>query len=144
MSCSNRGVKPCLAYNTNGCAFAFESGTFDYEISDTGRVNVVQNKNKVWIHAIESENDDAVMESCTEVNTLGITLGVFGAVLLLGILVILAFKAFQIMSYRRECAKFDKLVAEAKYAANQTPNDIYRSPVTTFKNPMYGKEGKTD
>ena len=89
-----------------------------------------------------SQGDDGkgevMKESCAQVNTLGVTLGVFGAVLLLGLLGICAFKGIQMLQYRRECAHFDRLVQEAKYATNQTPNEMYKSPITTYKNPMYG------
>ena len=81
---------------------------------------------------------EVMKESCAQVNTLGVTLGVFGAVLLLGLLGICAFKGIQMLQYRRECAHFERLVQEAKYATNQTPNEMYRSPITTYKNPMYG------
>jgi len=36
-------------------------------------------------------------------------------------------------------AKFNKEVEATKFATNQNPNDIYRSPITEYKNPMYGK-----
>ena len=36
-------------------------------------------------------------------------------------------------------ARFDKETQDMLYAANQNANDIYKSPITEYKNPMYGK-----
>jgi len=124
------GPNTCIAYNSNGCLFSYEFGEDDGE---------------VFIHVVPQQTDqrdegkgEVIKESCAQVNTLGVTLGVFGAVLLLGLLGICAFKGIQMLQYRRECAHFERLVQEAKYATNQTPNEMYRSPITTYKNPMYG------
>jgi hypothetical protein len=43
------------------------------------------------------------------------------------------------VSDRREFAKHLRNTDLVKHAVYHTPNDMYKSPITKFENPMYGK-----
>merc|ERR1711974_26472 len=125
---SQAGSEVCTAYNEKGCLFGYEVHQDQVRIHVLRRGGVKPDK----------EESKAVKEACAQVNTLGITLGVFGAVLLLGILAILAFKVYQYLQYRREYEKFNTWIEDqAKFATNQMPNDLYIKPITTTINPMH-------
>ena len=102
-----------------------------------------------------------------QIYTMEITLGVFAFLLLLGVIAILAFLgiyrlndarayaryvALKYIAYnythRYElcvditislhiCFRFQNQKDNVKFAQNQ--NNLYKSPVSTFQNPMYGK-----
>ena len=104
-----------------------------------------------------------------QIYTMEITLGVFAFLLLLGVIAILAFLgiyrlndarayaryvALKYITYNythkyhspmcvdidislRICFRFQNQKDNVKFAQNQ--NNLYKSPVSTFQNPMYGK-----
>ena len=43
------------------------------------------------------------------------------------------------VSDRREFANYQKNTDMVRRAVYHTPNDMYKSPITKFENPMYGK-----
>ncbi len=83
--------------------------------------------------------DEGEKEVCPNVNAMAISLGMFGLIVLLGLLTFLIYKCYLVVDDRRIYAKFEQEAKQLQYAANQNPNDIYKSPITEYKNPMYGK-----
>jgi len=80
---------------------------------------------------------DGKREKCPKIYAMEIGLGVFGFLLLLGIAVILAILGLYRLNDARAYAKFLDEKDNMKFAQNQ--NNLYRSPISTFQNPMYGK-----
>ncbi|XP_058794533.1 integrin beta-PS [Phymastichus coffea] len=70
-----------------------------------------------------------------QVYVLGIVLGVIGAVVLVGLALLLLWKLLTTIHDRREFAKFEKERMMAKWDASENP--IYKQATSTFKNPMY-------
>ena len=62
-------------------------------------------------------------------------MGVFGAVLLLGLLGICAFMGIQLLQYRRECAHLERLVQEANQTLDevQVTNNNVQKPYVWFR-----------
>ncbi|XP_059099123.1 integrin beta-PS-like [Tigriopus californicus] len=72
---------------------------------------------------------------------LAIAGGVFVAgLVLLGLAFICCYKCYLVFDDRRQYAKFSKEAEQLRYAGNQNANDVYRSPITIYKNPMHGRE----
>ena len=69
-----------------------------------------------------------------------VALGLVLALLLFGLLFIALWRCCVIVLDRRQYALFLKEAEMARYAANHNANDLYKSPITTFQNPMYGKK----
>ncbi|XP_075237290.1 integrin beta-PS-like isoform X1 [Lycorma delicatula] len=70
-----------------------------------------------------------------QVFILGIVLGVIGAIVLIGLALLLVWKMLTTIQDRREFAKFEKQRAMAKWNTDENP--IYRQATSTFKNPTY-------
>ena len=62
-----------------------------------------------------------------------------GVVLLLGILSIVFYKCFIVIDDRRQYANFRREVENMKSGVNQNASELYKSPITRFENPMFGK-----
>ncbi|XP_059086131.1 integrin beta-PS-like isoform X2 [Tigriopus californicus] len=69
------------------------------------------------------------------VDVMGIILGVIGAIVAVGLLLILMWKVFTTIHDRREFARFEKERAMAKWDAGENP--IFKSATSTYKNPTY-------
>ncbi len=113
----------CTFDNDAGCSFTFTS------------LPIGDRRISVFLHLTEKGEKDV----CPDVNALTISLSLFGAILLIGLLALLIWKCYIVVDDRRIVAKFDKETKDLLYATNQNPNDIYRSPITKYENPMYGK-----
>ena len=113
----------CQAENQEGCLFFYEL-TPNYGVK---------------LH----ETAENLRQECPQTYALAISMGVFAALLVIGLVTILIYKCVLVIDYKRECAVFERQLKEAKYAANQTPNEMYRSPITKFENPMYGKNANS-
>ncbi len=72
-------------------------------------------------------------------NALAISLGMLGLIVLLGLLTLLFYKCYIVIEDRREVANFQMQKNNEKFATNENPSEIYKSPITEYKNPMYGK-----
>jgi len=66
---------------------------------------------------------------------LGIVLGVIGAIVLIGLALLLLWKLLTTIHDRREFAKFEKERMMAKWDTGENP--IYKQATSTFKNPTY-------
>lgn len=62
-----------------------------------------------------------------------------GVILLLGILSIVFYKCFIVIDDRRQYANFRREVENMKSGVNQNASELYKSPITKFENPMFGK-----
>lgn len=115
----------CVATNANGCKFRYTSDLTSQEEVLT------------FLHVIDGER-----EICPKISAAGITLAALAAIILIsGLVFLLIWKFCIIISDRRQYAKFEKERQKLQFAANENPNDIYRSPITEYKNPMYvGKD----
>ncbi|RZF37188.1 hypothetical protein LSTR_LSTR014396 [Laodelphax striatellus] len=70
-----------------------------------------------------------------QVFILGIVLGVIGAIVLIGLALLLLWKLLTTIHDRREFAKFEKERTLAKWDTGENP--IYKQATSTFKNPTY-------
>ncbi len=75
-------------------------------------------------------------KECPEViDIMGIILGVIGAIVTIGLVLILMWKLFTTIHDKREFARFEKEKGMAKWDAGENP--IYKSATSTYKNPTY-------
>ena len=81
---------------------------------------------------------DGAQEICSDLVT-GLSLGAGALVLLLGLLSILFYKCCIVIEDRRQYANFRKEVELMKSGVNQNASELYKSPITRFENPTYGK-----
>lgn len=77
-------------------------------------------------------------EVCSGLVT-GLSLGAGALVLLLGLLSICFYKCCIVIDDRRQYANFRKEVENMKSGVNQNASELYKSPITRFENPMFGK-----
>eukprot|EP00102_Acyrthosiphon_pisum_P022565 XP_016659775.1 PREDICTED: integrin beta-PS-like [Acyrthosiphon pisum] len=103
----------CSYYDQDNCRFAY---VYTYDQSG-----------KIVIRAQEER------ECPPQVNFMGVILGVIGAIVLIGMALLLLWKLLTTIDDRREFAKFEKQSMIAKWATSENP--IYRQATTTFKNP---------
>jgi protocadherin alpha len=69
------------------------------------------------------------------VDIMGIVLGVIGAIVAIGLALILMWKVFTTIHDRREFARFEKERMLAKWDTGENP--IFKQATSTFKNPTY-------
>jgi protocadherin alpha len=105
----------CTFYDEDECRFQF--------------VYTEDKDNKVIIRAQEDR------ECPPKVFMLGIVLGVIAAIVLIGMAMLLIWKAVTTISDRREFARFEKERMMAKWDTGENP--IYKQATSTFKNPTY-------
>ncbi|XP_025415221.1 integrin beta-PS isoform X2 [Sipha flava] len=105
----------CSYYDTEDCRFAY---VYSYDQSG-----------KIIIRAQEER------ECPPQVYFMGIILGVIGAIVLIGMALLLLWKLLTTINDRREFAKFEKERMIAKWDTAENP--IYRQATSTFKNPTY-------
>ncbi len=82
---------------------------------------------------------DGAKELCSQVNTLAISASICAVIILIGLLTFLFYKCYIEIDDRRQFAKYQKEEEMLRYAANHNANFLYKSPTTTYRNPMYGK-----
>ena len=115
---------PCYEMNENGCVFQYTSQVLETEGRDIGLI----------LHIVDGRKED-----CPAAKT-GIIIGsLLALILLLGLLAMCLYKTFIVISDQRAYAKFEEDRSKMNFATNEMPNDIYKSPVTKFENPMYGQ-----
>lgn len=105
----------CSYYDQDDCRFAY---VYTYDQSG-----------KIVIRAQEER------ECPPQVYFMGIILGVIGAIVLIGMALLLLWKLLTTINDRREFAKFEKERMIAKWDTAENP--IYRQATSTFKNPTY-------
>lgn len=81
---------------------------------------------------------DGTVEVCSGLVT-GLSVGAGALVLLLGLLSICFYKCCIVIDDRRQYANFRKEVENMKSGVNQNASELYKSPITRFENPMFGK-----
>ena len=81
---------------------------------------------------------DGEMEVCSNSKIVAGSISA-GVVLLLGILSIIFYKCFIVIDDRRQYANFRREVENMKSGVNQNASELYKSPITRFENPMFGK-----
>ena len=114
---------PCTVKNDGGCSF-----TYSVKLNQTGEVWVV-------LHT-----SNGVKEKCPPIGLYGgIGIGAGALVLLIGLLSILVYKCYIVVDDRRQYASFQKEADRMKSGVNQNASELYKSPITRFENPMFGK-----
>lgn len=106
----------CTFIDDDDCRFTFVYG---YK-NDTGEL-------QVWVQETK--------ECPVVVDIMGIVLGVIGAIVAIGLALILMWKVFTSIHDRREFAKFEKERMLAKWDTGENP--IFKQATSTFKNPTY-------
>jgi len=106
----------CTFIDDDDCRFTFVYG---YK-NETGEL-------QVWVQETK--------ECPVVVDIMGIVLGVIGAIVAIGLALILMWKVFTSIHDRREFAKFEKERMLAKWDTGENP--IFKQATSTFKNPTY-------
>ena len=94
--------------------------TFVYGYHDDGHL-------QVWVQRVK--------QCPIVIDIMGIILGVIGAIVAIGLVLILMWKVFTTIHDRREFARFEKERHLAKWDAGENP--IFKSATSTYKNPTY-------
>jgi len=105
----------CSYYDADDCRFAYV-----YSYDQSGKIEIRAQKER---------------ECPPQVYFMGIILGVIGAIVLIGMALLLLWKLLTTINDRREFAKFEKERMIAKWDTAENP--IYRQATSTFKNPTY-------
>uniref|UniRef100_A0A146KXD2 Integrin beta n=1 Tax=Lygus hesperus TaxID=30085 RepID=A0A146KXD2_LYGHE len=105
----------CAYYDEEDCRY-----TYVYTYDEKGKLLVRAQKDK---------------ECPPEVYVLGIVLGVIGAIVLIGLALLLLWKLLTTIQDRREFAKFEKQTMMMKWERGENP--LYKQATSTFKNPIY-------
>jgi len=106
----------CTFLDDDDCRFTFVYG---YR-NDTGEL-------QVWVQETK--------ECPVVVDIMGIVLGVIGAIVAIGLFLILLWKVLTTIHDRREFARFEKERMLAKWDTGENP--IFKQATSTFKNPTY-------
>jgi protocadherin alpha len=106
----------CTFIDDDDCRFYFVYGYHN----ETGKLQVGVQKTK---------------ECPRVVDIMGIVLGVIGAIVAIGLVLILMWKVFTTIHDRREFARFEKERMMAKWDTGENP--IFKQATSTFKNPTY-------
>lgn len=110
------GERHCTFFDENDCRFTFVYG---YDENKEPVVRVQQ-----------------TLECPPKLDILGIVLGVIGAIVAVGLALLLMWKVLTTIHDRREFARFEKERMMARWDTGENP--IYKQATSTFKNPMYG------
>jgi len=109
------GERTCAFFDDEDCRFVFVYG---YDENNEPVVKVQQ-----------------TLECPPKLDILGIVLGVIGAIVAVGLALLLMWKVLTTIHDRREYARFEKERGMAKWDAGENP--IFRQATSTFKNPTY-------
>ncbi|XP_045617424.1 integrin beta-PS [Procambarus clarkii] len=110
------GERLCSFFDENDCRFKFVYG---YDENKEPIVRVQQ-----------------TLECPPKLDILGIVLGVIGAIVAVGLALLLMWKVLTTIHDKREFARFEKERMMARWDTGENP--IYKQATSTFKNPMYG------
>ena len=126
---------PCVAKTSFDCKYKY-SGETNQHIAVANTITSVKlNVTNVWVVLHTS---DGTREICSDLVT-GLSLGAGALVLLIGLLSIFIYKCCIVIDDRRQYANFRKEVENMKSGVNQNASELYKSPITRFENPMFGK-----
>ncbi|XP_066947764.1 integrin beta-PS isoform X1 [Macrobrachium rosenbergii] len=109
------GERICTFFDENDCRFTFVYG---YDENKDPVVRVQQ-----------------TLECPPKLDILGIVLGVIGAIVAVGLALLLMWKILTTIHDRREFARFEKERMMARWDTGENP--IYKQATSTFKNPIY-------
>ncbi|KAL5278574.1 ITGB1 family protein [Megaselia abdita] len=112
----SKGEYKCVFYDEEDCKFTFKY----YENITTGQI------------LVEAEEK---RECPPKVFMLGIILMVIGAIVLIGLALLILWKVLTTIHDRREFARFEKERENARWDTGENP--IYKQATSTFKNPTY-------
>ncbi|XP_042864513.1 integrin beta-PS-like [Penaeus japonicus] len=112
----NKEQKKCSFFDEKDCLF-----NFVYE--------VIEDSNNVSILVKQD------LECLEPVNTKGVIFGVIGAVLAIGLLTLVIWKACAILKDQQEYARFLRSRDAAKWSNNENP--LYRTARITIQNPLF-------
>lgn len=90
---------------------------------------------KVWV-VLHTFNSDKLRCAYTGAYIGG---GALAMVLLLGLATIIIYKCYIVIDDRKQYANFKREVENMKSGVNQNSSELYKSPITRFENPMFGK-----
>ncbi|XP_059478027.1 integrin beta-PS isoform X2 [Neocloeon triangulifer] len=105
----------CRFYDEDDCRFAYV-----YSWDEAGKIVVRAQEHR---------------DCPPQIYILGIVLGVIGAIVLIGLALLLLWKLLTTIHDRREFAKFENERMMAKWDTGENP--IYKQATSTFKNPTY-------
>ena len=111
---------PCEGWNSNGCKFRFS-------------VRLREGGLEVVLHTKQGRR-----EFCPNLVT-PLSLGAGALVFLIGIFSIIFYKCYIVIDSKREYARFVKQANAMNFPVNQNSSELYKSPITKFENPMFGK-----
>ena len=94
---------------------------------------VEDRKVKVVLHTRDGEK-----EFCPNLVT-PLSIGAGALVFLIGLFSIIFYKCYIEIDGRRQYAKFQREIDSMKSGVNQNASELYKSPITRFENPMFGK-----
>ncbi|XP_014241511.1 integrin beta-PS isoform X2 [Cimex lectularius] len=106
---------PCVFIDEDDCRY-----TFIYTYDEKGKLVVTAKKK---------------LDCPPKVFVLGIVIGVIGAIVFIGLILLLLWKLLTTIHDRREFAKFEQERTHAKWDTVENP--IYKQATSTFKNPTY-------
>ena len=128
---------PCVAKTSFDCKYKY-SGIKQINTSTDSRQNLTSVKLNVTNVWVVLHTFDGKREICSDLVT-GLSLGAGALVLLIGLLSIFIYKCCIVIDDRRQYANFRKEVENMKSGVNQNASELYKSPITRFENPMFGK-----
>ncbi|KAK3108194.1 hypothetical protein FSP39_002913 [Pinctada imbricata] len=79
-----------------------------------------------------------IKECPQEVDVLALVLGIVGALVLIGIIILVAIKVFLMVMDRRELQKFE--IEKQKAQWEKAENPLYKDPTNTYKNPTFSND----
>ena len=112
---------PCEGRNYNNCKFRYSVKLME------------DRKVKVVLHTRDGEK-----EFCPNLVT-PLSIGAGALVFLIGLFSIIFYKCYIEIDGRRQYAKFQREIDSMKSGVNQNASELYKSPITRFENPMFGK-----
>jgi hypothetical protein len=84
--------------------------------------------------------DNGAKEICPNfISTAIISGSICGLIILIGLLTFLFYKCYIVIDDNRQFARYQKEEEMLRYATNHNANTMYKSPISTYRNPMYGK-----
>ncbi|XP_066589275.1 integrin beta-PS-like [Prorops nasuta] len=114
-------ARVCRSPGDNGCTFLFR---YEYHRGGTS--------GDMKLYEIKAQKERICSKS---VDVLGVALGVVTSTVILGFLILLAWKIVTNIHDRREYMRFEKERATAKW--DRADNPLYKQATTTFSNPTF-------
>ncbi|XP_029033971.1 integrin beta-PS-like [Osmia bicornis bicornis] len=120
------GAHVCRTQDDAGCTFAFK---YEYYRGGTG--------GDIKIFNILAEKE----KTCPKpLNVVGVAIGLVASTVIIGFLILVAWKILTTIHDAREFAKFEQERALVKWETGDNP--LYKKATSTFKNPTFNDSGK--